>query len=181
VREASLAHAKIKAEFANVIETGKFSNAEAMETTWQDSKSKAESIVNVKFKKGSGIQIPVTTYLKNFEQKILANPMAALSWRVEIRNQEASESGADVVDWPIKGVESQFEKFKAARETYFQIIHQDEKELVSVAHDHVSSSHEAYLYSSCYLEYLAAVFQETEKGHDYSTELAALLRLDSLS
>ncbi|MBF4307161.1 hypothetical protein, partial [Vibrio anguillarum] len=93
VREASLAHAKIKAEFANVIETEKFSNAEVMETTWQDSKSKAESIVNVKFKKGSGIQIPVTTYLKNFEHKILANPMAALSWRVEIRNQEASESG----------------------------------------------------------------------------------------
>ncbi|MEQ4702629.1 methylation-associated defense system ATP-binding protein MAD8 [Providencia huaxiensis] len=181
VREASLAHAKIKAEFANVIETEKFSNAVVMETTWQDSKSKAESIVNVKFKKGSGIQIPVTTYLKNFEQKILANPMAALTWRVEIRNQEASESGADAVDWPIKDVESQFEKFKAARETYFQIIHQDEKELVSVAHDHVSSSHEAYLYSSSYLEYLAAVFQETESGHDYSTELAALLRLDSLS
>ncbi|EEY50714.1 hypothetical protein VIH_002347 [Vibrio cholerae CT 5369-93] len=181
VREASLAHAKIKAEFANVIETEKLSNAEVMETTWQDSKSKAESIVNVKFKKGSGIQIPVTTYLKNFEQKILANPMAALTWRVEIRNHEASESGADAVDWPIKGVESQFEKFKVARETYFQIIHQDEKELVSIAHDHVSSSHEAYLYSSSYLEYLAAVFQETEKGHDYSTELAALLRLDSLS
>lgn len=181
VREASLAHAKIKVEFTNVIETEKFSNAEVMETTWQDSKSKAESIINVKFKKGSGIQIPVTTYLKNFEQKILANPMAALTWRVEIRNQEASESGADAVDWPIKGVESQFEKFKAARETYFQIIHQDEKKLVSVAHDHVSSSHEAYLYSSSYLEYLAAVFQETENGHDYSTELAALLRLDSLS
>ena len=181
IREASLAHAKIKAEFANVIETEKFSNAEVIETTWQDSKSKAESIVNIKFKKGSGIQIPVTTYLKNFEQKILANPMAALTWRVEIRNQEASEPGADAVDWPINGVESQFEKFKAARETYFKIIHQDEKELVSAVHDHVSSSHEAYLYSSNYLEYLAAVFQETENGHDYSTELAALLRLDSLS
>ncbi|HAV5769530.1 TPA: ATP-binding protein [Acinetobacter baumannii] len=181
VREASLAHAKIKAEFANVIETEKFSNAEVMETTWQDSKSKSESIVNVKFKKGSGIQIPLTTYLKNFEQKILANPMASLTWRVEIRNQEASEPGADAVDWPIKGVESQFEKFKAARETYFKIIRQDEKELVSAVHDHVSSSHEAYLYSSSYLEYLAAVFQETENGHDYSTELSALLCLDSLS
>lgn len=181
IREASLAHAKIKAEFANVIETEKFSNTEVIETTWQDSKSKAESIVNVKFKKGGGIQIPVTTYLKNFEQKMLANSMAALTWRVEIRNQEASEPGADDVDWPIKGVESQFEKFKAAREAYFQIVHQDEKELVSAAHDHVSSSHEAYLYSSSYLNYLAAVFQVTENGHDYSNELAALLRLDSLS
>ena len=81
VREASLAHAKIKAEFANVIETEKFANAEVMETTWQDSKSKAESIVNVKFKKGSGIQIPVTTYLKNFEQKILANRTTGLELR----------------------------------------------------------------------------------------------------
>ncbi|MCM7168349.1 methylation-associated defense system ATP-binding protein MAD8 [Enterobacter quasiroggenkampii] len=181
VREASLSHAKIKSEFANVIETEKFSNAEVMETTWQDSKNKAESIVNVKFKKGSGFQIPVTTYLKNFEQKILASPMAALTWRVEIRNQEVSESSTDAVDWPIKGIENQFEKFKVARETYFQIIHQNEKELVSVAHDHVSSSHEANIYSSSYLEYLAAVFQETANGHDYSTELAALLRLDSLS
>lgn len=181
VREASLSHAKIKSEFANVIETEKFSNAEVMETTWQDSKNKAESIVNVKFKKGSGIQIPVTTYLKKFEQKILASPMAALTWRVEIRNQEVSESSTDAVDWPIKGIENQFEKFKVARETYFQSIHQNEKELVSVAHDHVSSSHEANIYSSSYLEYLAAVFQETANGHDYSTELAALLRLDSLS
>lgn len=181
IREASLAHAKIKAEFAKVIETEKFSNVEVVETTWQDSKNKTESIVNVKFKKGSAIQIPITPYLKNFEQKILANPMAALTWRVEIRNQEVSEPGTNAVDWPINGVDSQFQKFKIARENYFQSIYQDEKELISVAHDHVSSSHEAYLYSSSYLEYLAAVFLETANGQDYSIELAALLSLDSLS
>lgn len=181
IREASLAHAKIKAEFLSLVESEKFSNAEVIETAWLDSKSKSESIVNIKFKKGSGIQIPVATYLKNFEQKVLANPMAAMAWRVEIRNQEISEPGADAIDWPIKGVESQFEKFSEARESYFQLISQGEKELVSVAHDYRASSHQAQIYSSSYLEYLAAVFQEIENGYDYSTELPALLRLDSIS
>jgi len=181
VREPSLAHAKIKAEFANVIDSAKFANTEVVETNWQDSKSKSESIVSIKFKKGGSIQVPVTTYLKDFEQKVLANPMSAMTWRIEIRNEKAQEPGSDIVDWPVKGVETQFNKFKEARESYFELISQGEKDLVSVAHNHVSTSHEAYAYSNAYLEYLSAVFQEAENGHDYSSELSALLRLDSIS
>ncbi|MFA0223247.1 ATP-binding protein, partial [Vibrio splendidus] len=180
-REASLSHAKIKVDFTNVIDTAKFVNSEIVETNWQDNKSKSESIVNIKFKKGGNIQVPVPSYLKSFEQKVLANPMSAMSWRIEVRNEQTQEPGCDSIDWPIKGVEKPFNKFKEARENYFALISQGEKDLVSVAHDHASTSHEAYLYSSAYLEYLAAVFQEAENGYDYSSELSALLRLDSIS
>jgi DNA phosphorothioation-dependent restriction protein DptH len=181
VREASLSHAKIKAEFTNVIDTAKFANAEVIETNWQDSKSKSEALINIKFKKGGSIQVPVTHYLKDFEQKVLANPMAAMTWRIEIRNEQVQEPGSDLVDWPITGVESQFNRFKEARENYFELIYQGDKALISVAHNHVATTHEAYLYANTYLEYLAAVFQETENGKDYSAELSALLRLDSIS
>ncbi|AEP29400.1 methylation-associated defense system ATP-binding protein MAD8 [Brumicola nitratireducens] len=181
VREASLAHAKIKAEFTTVIDTAKFTNAEVIDVHWQDTKSKSESIVNIKFKKGGSVQVPVNTYLKDFEQKLLANPMAAVTWRIEIRNEQAQQPGGDLIDWPIDGVESQFKVFKEARERYFGLISQGDKTLVSVAHDHVATTNEAYLYSNAYLEYLAAVFQKTENGHDYAAELSALLRLDSIS
>ena len=181
VREASLAHAKIKAEFTQVTETNKFVNAEVIESNWQETKSKSESLLNIKFKKGGSIQVPVATFLKDFEQKILVNPMSAITWRVEIRNEQAQEPGPDIVDWPVSDVEQQFENFKKARENYFALISQGEKDLISVAHNHVSTSNEAYKYSKAYLEYLAAVFQVTENGKDYTAELSALLRLDSIS
>ena len=85
------------------------------------------------------MQVPVNTYLKDFEQKLLANPMAALTWRIEIKNEQAQQPGGDLIDWPTKGVESQFRVFKEARERYFELVSQGDKTLVSVAHDHVAT------------------------------------------
>ncbi|MCC2523579.1 methylation-associated defense system ATP-binding protein MAD8 [Vibrio coralliilyticus] len=181
LKEASLSHALIKAGFNQVVDDKKYIKPEVLERSWVDSKSGSEALVDIKFKKANGVQIPVSRSLKEFEQRVLNNPMATLTWRLEVRNESALEPGPDCVDWPIKGVEEQFEAFRKARSVYFELISDGENEFVSAAHDFTVTKNEAQSYAQKYIDYVIAVYQLMESGENCFNELSSLLRLDSIA
>ena len=178
-RETSLAHALVKTGFSLLIDNGKYTRPEVIERNWIDGKNKAEVLLDVKLKKSSSFQISLPRFIKDFELRVLNSPNAALTWRMEVRNDFASEPTPDFIDWPSAEVEVSYQNFIKARTEYFDLIKGD-NDYLSVVHDFSSSSQQAYSYAQTYLEYLTAVYTNILDGADESKALSALLAIDSI-
>ncbi|MFC1665687.1 ATP-binding protein, partial [Pseudomonadota bacterium] len=183
-KEDSLAHGKMKLQFANLLASGSLIQPEIKDITWLDTNSNSEDLLDIQFRKLAGIQIPVSRILKSLEQRIIAEPMMALGWRVEIKSGEfQGQAVIDHADWPTSGVEEVFSVFEASRKKYLATIQHDDIALISVAHDFTTSSVEARDYAMAYLEYLSALYariEERDSGLKLD-DLVPILRLDALN
>ena len=183
-KEDSLAHGKMKLQFANLLDSGTLIIPKVKDINWLDTNNKTEELLDIQFRKLAGVQIPVSRILKSLEQRIIAEPMMALNWRAEIKAGEfQADAVTDHADWPTLGVEEVFSTFEASRKSYLATIQSDDIELISVAHDFSTSSLEARNYALAYLAYLSALYARIEEGDSglKLEDLVPVLRLDALN
>jgi DNA phosphorothioation-dependent restriction protein DptH len=183
-KEDSLAHGKLKLQFASLLDSDALIQPEIKEISWLDTNNKSEELLDIQFLKLAGVQISVSSLLKSLEQRIIAEPMMALGWRAEIKDGEfQSEAVIDYADWPTRGVEDVFSAFEVSRKQYLAKIVRDDVPLISVAHDFSTSSVEARDYADTYLAYLSALYARIEEGDAGLTldDLVPVLRLDALN
>lgn len=183
-KEDSLAHGKLKLQFASLLDSGELIQPEIKEVGWLDTNKKSEALLDIQFRKLGGVQISVSSLLKSLEQRINAEPMMALGWRAEIKAGEfQSEAVIDYADWPTRGVAEAFAAFETSRKNYLATIARDEVPLISVAHDFSTSSVEAREYADAYLAYLSALYARIEEGDAGLSldDLVPVLRLDALN
>jgi len=183
-KDDSLAHGKIKNQFAALLDGGNVAKPDIKKITWVETNSRSEELLNIQFKHLGGIEVPVSRVLKSLEQRIVDSPMTALGWRAEIKAGELQgEAVIEYADWPTSGLDKEFTAFKIARESYLNLVQQNDQMLISVAHDFSTSSGEGKAYAVTYLQYITAIYQQIEQGDStYSLdEIAPLLRLDGLN
>lgn len=179
----SLAHARLKLQLANLQESGQLVQPEVKSIEWSEGNGRRESALNIQFKQWGGVQIAVSEVLRDFERRIIADPMASLTWRLDIRLGEAEGNPAVENDeWPLQDHPT-FKEFSAARQAYLSAVGQGQDELVSIGHDFLTSFNEANAYAATYSQYISAVYEfaETAPEQHYLQKLKALLRLDSLT
>ena len=182
-KEESLGHARLKLQLANLQESGQLVQPEIKSLEWSEGNGRQETALTIQFKQWGGVQVSVSEILRDFERRIIADPMASLTWRLDIRLGEAESSPLPENDeWPLQDHDT-FAAFAAARQAYLGRVGQGEAALISVAHDFLGSTLEAKVYADTYTRYLSAVYQFAENAHEpaYLQKLKALLRLDSLT
>lgn len=135
-REASLVHALTRLRFTALLNDRDPESVDVTSAEWAERRSRGRTagseMLEVKFGREGTVHVPVSRPLKVLEQKILAAPDGAISWRVPIHLEEAGQPSGDISRWP--GGEA-VSLFLAARARYFEAVRSGSKELITQGAD----------------------------------------------
>lgn len=184
-KEDSLEHAKLKLQFTAISNARDPQAIIVKDVVWADKSSKTrnatQETLEVKFGREGKFQIPVAKFLKQLEQKILANPQRSVNWRLLVQMGRNESFIEDIQDWPIS---SAAESFLAARANYFAAILQGEKELISQAADFAALKDVCFEYAGAYRDLLLDFRRQIERsgGSDYQAlkDLRNVLAVDTV-
>jgi DNA phosphorothioation-dependent restriction protein DptH len=179
-RATSVEHARLERQFTAILQGQDPWKVKLEKVEWTQASSKrrtaAQEIIEAKFGRDGAFQVPVPRCLKLIEQRMLAAPEQAASWRVQIHMGEANEPTADTCELPNL---SAVRVFTDARRTYLNAVRQAPLELVSQAASFSDLGPAALKYASAYKDLIEDLRQKVERLSG-SDQQRALLHLRSV-
>lgn len=184
-REPSALHALFRAQFSAILDGRDPASVVFGHAAWAE-KSKGHvtgaDMIEVKLGREGSVHVPVSRALKSIEQKILASPEGAISWRIPLNHGVPGPSTGEVNGWPQGHVG---ERLLKARTRYFEAVRGGTSELVTQGVDAGAHAGLASDYAEAYLELLADLSRRaevTEKSDSQRAfgDLRKVLALDSV-
>jgi DNA phosphorothioation-dependent restriction protein DptH len=184
-QEMSLEHAKLRLKFTAISQKNDHKQIVAKDIIWIDKNTKnrgnIQEILEVKFGKDGKYCIPVSPYLKELEQTILASPQGTVSWKLEINNNQVSLPTEDITDFSQSEDTS---NFLSSRSQYFAAIRNGEKNLISQAVDFNSLKDVCFDYAKAYHDLLINLCSKIENSdasdRQSFSELKKALAIDTV-
>ena len=133
----------------------------------------AQEIVEAKFGREGTLQISVARWLKDIEQRILADPERPVSWRMQIHAGQPHMPTGDIPEWTRSAATR---AFLDARSAYFKVVTRGTANMVSQGLDVLSNRATVLAYAARYVELLKdlAARAERETGADQLNSIVAL-------
>ncbi len=146
----------------------------------EEKKKKTIEVIEVKFEKEGIFHIPVSEYLKNIEEKILACPEKAISWHLQINKGVPGDTAEEPFELHITEPVREFLK---AREKYFDTLKKDN--MVSQGLDFSGVRTRVSEYAESYMTLLQGFLRDAESKSDTEQkqlirEIKALLSIDTI-
>ena len=168
-RADSVEHARLDRQFAAVMQSRDPTDIAPSRVGWTrrstTRRATAQETIEAKFGGEGALQIAVARWLKNIEQRILADVERPVSLRMRIRAGQPHMPTGDIGEWPETAAAREFLE---ARSAYFRVVAQDTGDMVSQGLDVLSHGETVLAYATSYarlLEELSARI-ERETGTD---------------
>lgn len=184
--EQSLEHARFRLQ---LIAQGEARDPEEIAisgVTWAEGgrskKASLQKTLLAKFGRDGAVQIPLSSMLKEIEQRILEKPKDPSGWRMQI-NLDIAEFPSEVgLTLPSSAAMA---SFLAAREEFFTAVRKDTAELIMQGLSFRDSEKECLVYAETYLDLIKSLIRqaETTSGAERQQHLQSLrnvLSLDSI-
>lgn len=185
-REASLAHARLRAQFIAASQDRDPVMVDVTSIEWLDHKARGRGFgagtLEVKLGREGTVHVPLSPVLLDLERRMLTAPDDAINWRMQVVQGTAHPAVNDLSGWPI-GPEA--ERFANVRKRYFEAIRALPKDLVTQATDPVMLKSLALEYASAYLDMLQSIASrasaaEATEAQRALIELRRVLSIDSI-
>ena len=173
----SVEHARLDRQFAAVTQDRDPTDIAPHSIDWTQQsttrRAAAQETLEAKFGREGTLQISVARWLKNIEQRILADPERPVSWRMQIHAGQPHMPTDDIPEWTRSAATR---SFLDARSAYFKVVTQGTANMVSQGLDVLSNSATVLAYAACYVELLKdlATRVEREIGADQLNTIVAL-------
>ena len=176
-RADSVEHARLDRQFAAVMQHRDPTDIVPHSVGWTqrstERRTVAQETIEAKFGKEGTLQIAVARWLKNIEQRILAEPERPVSWRMQIHAGQPHMPTGDIAEWPKTAA---VRDFLDARSAYFRVVGRDEGDMVSQGLDVLSNGATVLAYAAAYVELLKdfSTKAERESGTDQLSTIVSL-------
>ena len=176
-RSDSVEHARLDRQFAAIMQSRDPTAIALHSVGWTQRstarRTVAQETIEAKFGKDGTLQIAVARWLKNIEQRILAEPQGPLSWRMQIHAGQPHMPTEDIREWTKTATVGEF---LDARSAYFRVVVQDTGNLVSQGCDVLSNDETVLAYAAAYVELLKnlSARAERETGADQLHTIVSL-------
>ena len=173
----SVEHARLDRQFAAVMLNRDPAEIVPHTVGWTqrstERRTAAQETIEAKFGREGTLQIGVTRWLKNIEQRILTEPERPVSWRMQIHAGQPHMPTGDIADWPNTAA---VRDFLDARSTYFRVVAQDAGDMVSQGLDVLNNGPTVLAYATAYVELLKdlSTKAERESGTDQLGTIVSL-------
>lgn len=184
--EQSVEHAKLRLQIVALGDDRNPDDITVSSVIWgergRSKKSSRQEILLAKFGQDGAIQIPISSMLKNMEQRILAVPKHPSGWRLQI-NMDKVEYPSEVgLTFPPTAA---MQSFLAAREEFFSAVRHDTTELIMQGLCFQGVEPECLAYAEAYLDLIRGLMRqaETTAGAEKQQHLQTLrnvLAVDSI-
>ena len=176
-RADSVEHARLDRQLAAVAQDRDPTDIAPHSVDWTrrstTRRAAAQEIVEAKFGREGALQISVARWLKDIEQRILADPERPVSWRMQIHAGQPHMPTGDILEWTRSAATR---VFLDARSAYFKVVTRDTANMVSQGLDVLSNRATMLAYAASYVELLKdlAARAERETGADQLNSIVAL-------
>ena len=174
---ASLEHARLRLQFAALMQGRNPHDVRVKDVMWTDKTSKGTNItqpfLEIKFGREGAFKIPVAAALQTLETKILQTPERLQSWHLRIGQEKAGALTGEPFELPRSAA---VESFLAAREHYCRMILLGDRELITQAVDFSTLIEACAEYAEAYRDLLADLSTKIERagGADQQRLVSAL-------
>ena len=176
-RADSVEHARLDRQFTAVIQSRDVAGIAPHSIGWTQRstarRAAAQETIEAKFGREGTLQIAVTRWLKNIEQRILETPERPVSWRMQIHAGQPHMPTGDISEWVKTAA---VHDFLDARTAYFRIVARDTGDMVSQGLDVLSNGATVLAYATAYVELLKDLSTriERETGADQLNTIVSL-------
>ena len=135
-REASLAHARLRAQFIAVSQERDPASVDVTSIEWLDHKARGRGFgagtLEVKLGREGAVHVPLSPVLLELERSMLSAPDDAISWRMQIVQGTPRPAVVELAGWP-HSLEA--DRFIKVRKQYFEAVRSVPKDLVTQGAD----------------------------------------------
>jgi hypothetical protein len=173
-REASLAHALMKAKFSAVVQgrdpqSIKVSGCSWVEATVQTRSGSTETL-DIRLGKEGKSSVIVSRLLADIERKFLNSPETVNRLSVSIGSTGRHEIADTSFTWPSS---EEVNRFREARSAYFAVVLQGNRQLITQASELLPLTDLAVAYAQSYTSWLENALMRLDQGGGLSMNLAA--------
>jgi hypothetical protein len=185
-REASLAHARLRAQFIAVSHDRDPAAVDVTSIEWLDHKARGRGFgagtLEVKLGREGAVHVPLSPVLLELERSMLSAPDDAISWRMQIVQGTARPAVVELAGWPHSPEAARFVK---VRKRYFEAIRSAPKDLVTQGADPLALKPLVLEYAGAYLDMVQSIASragsaEAAESQRALVELRRILSIDSV-
>lgn len=185
-REASLAHARLRAQFIAVSQERDPASVDVTSIEWLDHKARGRGFgagtLEVKLGREGAVHVPLSPVLLELERSMLSAPDDAISWRMQIVQGTPRPAVVELAGWP-HSLEA--DRFIKVRKQYFEAVRSVPKDLVTQGADPLALKPLVLEYAGAYLDMVQSIASkagsaEAAESQRALVELRRILSIDSI-
>ncbi|MBX3660990.1 MAG: ATP-binding protein [Burkholderiales bacterium] len=174
-REPSLAHARMRAQFIAAAQGRDPAAVSVTSVEWLAQKASGQGFgagtLVIKLGREGAFHVPLSPVLLDLERQMLAMPVDAISWRMQVEQGVACSPVVELTGWP-EGPEAQ--RFVEVRKRYFDLVRASSTDLITQGLDPAIAKPLAIDYASSYLDMLQSIIKRANSAEGLDAQAALL-------